>query len=205
MSLGAKDDTEMDDTPTGAMRKLMGSSTRVTSGRMADKHGQSINLGPGMTSPSKPRSVSSDGPTVKQSGPIAPQLDEKQVQALLALLASTACASEKTKLPDEKSLLDTLEDIEKAEKKAEAREMRLRNMLEEVSYCLNSTNIRLELVASRNNELLADDRQRSACWIYMYEYYEYGTMCGQRTTCRIYTSTYKRMGPPTSSISGMTH
>jgi len=141
MSLGVKDDTEMDDTPTGAMRKLMGSSTRVTSGRMADKHGQSTNLGLGVISPSKPRSVSSDGPTVKQSGPIAPQLDEKQVQALLALLASTACAAEKTKLPDEKALLETLENIEKAEKKAEAREMRLRNMLEEVSHCLNSTDI----------------------------------------------------------------
>jgi hypothetical protein len=133
MSFGIKDDMEMDDTPTGAMRKLMGSSTRVPSQRMADKQVQPANLGLGTTSPVKPRSVSADCPTTVLSRPAGPQLDENQVQVLLTMLASTASLNKTANFPDEKMLLQTLERIEKAERSADARELRLKTMLEEVS------------------------------------------------------------------------
>jgi hypothetical protein len=136
-----KDVLEMDDTPTGAMRKLLGSSSRphhpmkpdraVSATKPSTLHAQS-------SSPSKLAAahpaISVDQPPQIQASVSIPQLEAEQVRALLQMLAVTPSANDKSKPPDDKVLLQTLERIEKAEKAAEAREERLRLMLEEVSH-----------------------------------------------------------------------
>jgi hypothetical protein len=131
----------MDDTPTGAMRKLLGSSSRphhllktdraVSATRPSTHYAQT-------SSPSKSAATHPANPVeqphhVPPSVPV-PQLDADQVKALLQMLAVTSGANDKAKAPDDTVLLQTLERIEKAEKAAEAREERLRTMLEEVSH-----------------------------------------------------------------------
>lgn len=69
-------------------------------------------------------------PTDVQPSVRVPPLDAEEVRALLRLLASTPGRTEAAK---DKVRLQTLERIEKAEKAAEERELRLRMMLEEVS------------------------------------------------------------------------
>jgi hypothetical protein len=136
-----KDVLEMDDTPTGAMRKLLGSSSRphhliktdraVSATRTSTLHAQT-------SSPSKSAATHPvnpvDQPHHVQPSVTLPQLDAKQVKALLQMLAVTSDVNDKAKAPDDRVLLQTLERIEKAEKAAEAREERLRMMLEEVSH-----------------------------------------------------------------------
>jgi hypothetical protein len=137
---------EMDDTPTGAMRKLLGSSSRphhsmktdraVSATKPSTVHAQS-------SSPSKSAATHPVIPVAQphhvQPSAIVPQLDADQVKALLQMLAVTSSANDKTKAPDDKVLLQTMERIEKAERAGEAREERLRMMLEEVSPRMNSS------------------------------------------------------------------
>jgi hypothetical protein len=141
-----KDVLEMDDTPTGAMRKLLGSSNRphhmmktdraVSATKTSTLHAQT-------SSPSKSAATHPvnpvDQPHHVQPSVIPPQLDADQVKALLQMLAVSPGADEKTQRPDDKVLLQTLERIEKAERAAEAREERLRMMLEEVSPRMSLT------------------------------------------------------------------
>jgi predicted lipid-binding transport protein (Tim44 family) len=136
-----KDVLEMDDTPTGAMRKLLGSSSRphhlmrtdraVSATKTSTLHAQTI-------SPSKSAATHPANPVEQplhvQPSVTLPQLDADQVKALLQMLAVTSDVNDKAKVLDDKVLLQTLERIEKAEKAAEAREERLRTMLEEVSH-----------------------------------------------------------------------
>ena len=135
-----RDVPEMDDTPTGAMRKLLGSSSRphhLTKTDRAVSGTKPSTLHAQTSSPSKlaathPVIPVEQPPRVQPSAHV-PQLDHDQVKALLQILAVTSGANDRAKAPDDKVLLQTLERIEKAEKAAQAREERLRTMLEEVS------------------------------------------------------------------------
>jgi hypothetical protein len=141
-----KDVLEMDDTPTGAMRKLLGSSSRphhlMKTDRAVSATKTSI-LHVQTSSPSKSAATQPvnpvDQPHHVQPGVTLPQLDAEQVKALLQMLAVTSDVNDKAKVPEDRVLLQTLERIEKAEKAAEAREERLRTMLEEVSHGMNSS------------------------------------------------------------------
>lgn len=53
------------------------------------------------------------------------------------MLALNAGANNNTKVPDDTVLVQTMERIDKAEKEANAREARLRLMLEEVGHIVN--------------------------------------------------------------------
>jgi len=135
-----KDMPEMDDTPTGAMRKLLGSSGRPHHLMKTDRTvsaTKTSTLHPQTSSPSKSAATHPANPVEQpphvQPSVTLPQFDADQVKALLQMLAVTSCAIGKAKAPDDTVLLQTLERIEKAEKAAEARENRLRTMLEEVS------------------------------------------------------------------------
>jgi hypothetical protein len=136
-----KDMPEMDDTPTGAMRKLLGSSSRphhlmktdraVSATRPSTLQAQTSS--PSKSAASHPANPVDKPPHVQPSVTL-PQLDADQVKVLLQMLAVTSGANDKAKAPDDKVLLQTLERIEKAEKAAEGREERLRMMLEEVGH-----------------------------------------------------------------------
>ena len=130
----------MDDTPTGAMRKLLGSSSRphhLMKTERAVSATKSLTLHAQTSSPYKPTAIHPAIPVEQaphaQPSVTLPQLDADQVKALLQMLAVTSGANDKAKAPDDTVLLQTLERIEKAEKAAEAREKRLRTMLEEAS------------------------------------------------------------------------
>jgi len=137
-----RDVLEMDDTPTGAMRKLLGSSNRphhpmkteraLSERAVSASKPLTLNAQPG--SPTKldatQPAIPVAQPTDVQSSVRVPSLDAEEVRALLRMLASTPGRTEAAK---DKVRLQTLERIEKAEKAAEERELRLRMMLEEVS------------------------------------------------------------------------
>jgi len=134
-----KDVAEMDDTPTGAMRKLLGSSARphqpIKMTERAAKVADSSALNPQTASPCK--SAALPLAAVTDSSPISPAksvppLDSEQVTALLKMLSATTATDSGVKVQNDPILLQTLQRIERAEKAAGERETRLRTMLEEV-------------------------------------------------------------------------
>jgi hypothetical protein len=135
--LERKDDT-MDETPTGAMRRLTGTASKLHPTRTIDKLGpQTRKAGPephtpgtvaSIPEPQRSRTVLAPGGPTSHIG-----LEAGQVTALLALLASSGQVQPSSRTADHKVLTETLDHIANAEKAAEARELRLRNMLAEVS------------------------------------------------------------------------
>jgi hypothetical protein len=133
--------SEMDDTPTGAMRKLMAGSTRpLNPPKMSGAvHGtKSSSLQPPSDSPAKSvtplPAVPFNQPLENQPTVPIPHLDAEQVKALLQMLTAPTGASKDTGVPSDTILLKTLERVEQAERAAEERVKRLRLMLEEVSH-----------------------------------------------------------------------
>ena len=95
--------------------------------------------------PGSPTKLAATQPAIQPAIPVeqltdvqpsvrVPSLDAEEVRALLRMLASTPGNKDETEAAKDKILLQTLERIEKAEKTAEQRELRLRMMLEEVSH-----------------------------------------------------------------------
>jgi len=144
----------MDDTPTGAMRKLLGSSSRPHHPMKTERVVSATKSATLHTQPSSPTKLAATQPAIPVEQPTdvqpsvrVPSLDAEEVRALLRMLAQTPGNKDKTEVAKDKILLQTLERIEKAEKTAEQRELRLRMMLEEVSH----------------RTISADDKARASC------------------------------------------
>lgn len=127
----------MDDTPTGAMRKLTGKPTKETRPReTADDNIQLRKQEPPPelveSTPRTSRNPVDDSLVVPGSSK-APQLDPTQIQTLLELLASSTVKANVAGENQQHLLSRTLQTIELAEQNARAREARLEGMLQAVS------------------------------------------------------------------------
>jgi hypothetical protein len=118
---------DMDETPTGAMRKLTGRPPSLLEGRP-----RVLTNGGTQALAYHPESVP-DGPlcsakmdATQSTSPLPPSVPD-DIKALLSLLASSIAK------PRDGTLAQTLQSIETAERSARARETRLRLMLQAVS------------------------------------------------------------------------
>jgi hypothetical protein len=127
----------MDDTPTGAMRKLTGKPTKDNRSRgTADDNiqlGRQELISEFVESTPRTSRNPVDDSLVVPGASKAPQLDPTQIQTLLELLASSTVKANVAGENQQHLLSRTLQTIELAEQNARAREARLEGMLQAVS------------------------------------------------------------------------